>query len=405
MAAPQSNTPSEIFHPPKCSERGCPFPPIPGHDFCSRHSAMFEGTLESIGDEEPSGELPPSQIPGELLVAGLQPRLPDLVTRRNPSAEGLSEHRGMRYFWQPAAVWDHEGRCTRCGGSRDRANKRCSQCLAEIKKLLEQCRAVGRCLDCKSRPARRSMTTCEACSNRRARRLRLWRRKLRGLPLSGALYNSKQVAKIVGVDADTVSRWVRQGKIKPPALRGPARGFYWTQQDVDAVREYKGRFYHKTPGRKTVSRSTILARAREYKLRIVNLRRSLGQCIQCGAKVEISGRCFCLKCRTNFNASRRARREAKFRNSRICQPCGKRPAVEGKASCADCLQKAKERATLRYRLRKRAGLCIYCGGQRDARGMLKCSACSENSNKRRNELRKRQRVSAARGGGIGGRKK
>jgi len=400
----------------KCGERGCPFPANGTDGLCGPHRAMFSETdssgelFEEFQSQPGSGRRNGTDVGHPEVLAGIFSH--DLsmdhggVFSREVAADKKEYRRIVRNAVSMKKYRKYVllRRCVECGkplNSNEKAFEceRCRKKSNRARRTVRKLRArAGLCVECGKRmesavlPQRK---TCESCRKGKNKKQRIRRRRQRGLPLSGVLYNTKEVASIVGVHPLTVARWVRTKRIQSPAWHG--RGVRWTQGDLKALRRYKVKFYKKLR-RKGFSRRTIRARARKSGRIRARLRRSLGQCVQCGAKVEISGRWFCLKCRTNLNASRRARREAKFRNSRICPQCEKRPAVEGKSSCADCLQKAKERTTLRYRQRKRAGLCVDCGGQRDTRGMLKCSACSENSNKRRKQRRTgfaRQRVPAA----------
>ncbi len=65
-------------------------------------------------------------------------------------------------------------------------------------------------------------------------------------------YSTKQVARIVGVNKRTLTRWLRSGKLKEPRrIRGggiDAR--IWTAHDVERVRKWKAAHYRKGRGRK-----------------------------------------------------------------------------------------------------------------------------------------------------------
>jgi hypothetical protein len=423
----------------KCSERGCAFPAARGGILCPHHLAMFDVS----DDETLENDSLLSEMPGEVLLLAFQPKLgggkrngidisptcvvPEFEEGDNagrptqqvyvmgPQEAGIArwiedkekEQQQQKYesIFHNAATMNRYRKCIRlrqcveCGKPLN-SNEKALECELCRKKSNRARRTVrkrraraGTCVECGKRmesavlPQRK---TCEICRKGKNKKQRIRRRRLRGLPL-GVLFNSKEVARIVGVHPCTVARWVRTKRIQSPAWHGK-RGVRWTQEDLKALRRYKVKFYKKLR-RKGFSRRTIRAKARKSERIRRRLRRSLGQCIQCGAKVETSGRCFCLKCRTNLNASRRARREAKFRNSRICPQCGKYPAVEGKSSCADCLQRSTERATLRYRLRKVAQVCTGCGKKTDT-DMVLCSACSEKGKKYKKRHREEIRAKA-----------
>ncbi len=80
------------------------------------------------------------------------------------------------------------------------------------------------------------------------------------------------------------------------------------------------------------------------------------------------------------------RRRAYLRQNHRCIRCGRKDArteLMGRAECADCREKQKihvdaynAKVRQRYKERKDAGLCPYCGGPRD-RKTVACSACRE----------------------------
>ncbi len=65
-------------------------------------------------------------------------------------------------------------------------------------------------------------------------------------------YTTVQVARLLGIGRDTLYRWMRAKKIKPPRVEmvGDMRLRQWTKQDVDQVRAFMAENYHKGRGRK-----------------------------------------------------------------------------------------------------------------------------------------------------------
>ena len=163
-------------------------------------------------------------------------------------------------------------------------------------------------------------------------------------------------------------------------------------------------------------------------------RRAAGLCPRCGVQPPAPERTVCAGCAAKRNAASRARnarlraegkprrdpararvyereRSRKERASRqaegSCTRCGKRPAVEGRASCEPCLEKrrasdrakyaagkaaglpyggsnieAKRRAARlkskrRQKARREAGLCIRCGKRPPVEGGTTCGPCRE----------------------------
>jgi excisionase family DNA binding protein len=65
-------------------------------------------------------------------------------------------------------------------------------------------------------------------------------------------YSTVEVAELVGVSWDTLSRWIREKKfpVPPVKLLGRIRVRVWTEEDVEKVRKYKKNHYWGKGGRK-----------------------------------------------------------------------------------------------------------------------------------------------------------
>lgn len=65
-------------------------------------------------------------------------------------------------------------------------------------------------------------------------------------------YSTVQVARAVGVDKQTLLRWLWTGKVREPPRRknGGQNVRIWTALDVERVRKYKEANYRKGRGRK-----------------------------------------------------------------------------------------------------------------------------------------------------------
>ena len=164
-----------------------------------------------------------------------------------------------------------------------------------------------------------------------------------GLGQSDRLYNSKEVARIVGVHKSTISYWLKRGWIVSPAWHGK-RAVYWTDKELKTIRKFKLRRYKPNSPRRTTHKTTrlprkeVLARGRRRSNKRYLLRRSLGLCNKCLAKVEIAGRWRCNKCLAEQRDKRKSQRA-------FCPICNKPPIKSG-AICEICRQKAR-RATNR----------------------------------------------------------
>ena len=65
-------------------------------------------------------------------------------------------------------------------------------------------------------------------------------------------YSTSEVASEIGVSRRTLSRWLRQGKIKEPQrIEYPGvDSRLWGEPDIQRVRGYKEQYYCKGRGRK-----------------------------------------------------------------------------------------------------------------------------------------------------------
>ena len=65
-------------------------------------------------------------------------------------------------------------------------------------------------------------------------------------------YSTVEVAELVGVSWDTLSRWIREKRFPVPPVKslGRIRVRVWTEDDVEKVRKYKADHYWGKGGRK-----------------------------------------------------------------------------------------------------------------------------------------------------------
>jgi len=65
-------------------------------------------------------------------------------------------------------------------------------------------------------------------------------------------YSTSQVARMVGIDKQTLLRWLWAGKVSEPKQHsnGGVKVRLWNERDVDRVRKYKAANYRKGRGRK-----------------------------------------------------------------------------------------------------------------------------------------------------------
>jgi excisionase family DNA binding protein len=65
-------------------------------------------------------------------------------------------------------------------------------------------------------------------------------------------YSTAEVAELLDLSWDTLHRWIRAGKVKPPRIQliGRIRFRLWSEEDVAQVRDYKAKHYWGKGGRK-----------------------------------------------------------------------------------------------------------------------------------------------------------
>ena len=68
-----------------------------------------------------------------------------------------------------------------------------------------------------------------------------------------ATYSTVEVADIVGVSWNTISRWIREKRFPVPAVKlvGRVRVRLWTEADIEVVKQYKKDHYRGKGSRKT----------------------------------------------------------------------------------------------------------------------------------------------------------
>ena len=149
-------------------------------------------------------------------------------------------------------------------------------------------------------------------------------------------------------------------------------------------------------------------RAREYERersrRQAEARREAGMCVRCGVAPAAGGRSSCEPClakkreadRIRYRKAKDARlkyggksvavkrraariaskqRQKARRDSGVCTGCGRRPPVEGGATCEPCRIARRETERELYAAWRSAGLCVKCSRPTNDGG-LRCAPCS-----------------------------
>ena len=242
-------------------------------------------------------------------------------------------------------------------------------------------RAQGLCLKCGKRPPAPHRTQCAPCIEKRR-------------PADLARYHQRSAERIA------LGLCPKCGKRPPEPGRsqcGPC-----LEKDRAAGRARDARLRAAGIPRRDRERAT--AYERERSRREVAERRATGRCLRCGKAPAVEGRTLCAPCadasrareraryakakaegklyggrnvetRRRMGRARSRRRDELRRAAGLCTSCGRRPPVEGGASCASCrdARRAAERAL--YASRRAAGLCGSCGGP-TTDGGSRCAPCA-----------------------------
>ena len=132
--------------------------------------------------------------------------------------------------------------------------------------------------------------------------------------------------------------------------------------------------------------------ARAASKRRKNSRREAGMCTRCGRRPPVEGGATCEPCRVS---RREADREiyAARRSTGLCVRCGA-PAADGGSRCAPCgileaeqvdSDRKNESSRQRYWRRKAAGRCTDCG--EPSQGASRCPPCAKRSYERSDHFR------------------
>ena len=347
----------------KCKEKACPFPADGPDGLCGRHRDMFSEEKEEWQSAEGLfAEVQLRRNTGRHVKEGHHLDLANPEANAARFNKEISTDKGGLFSREVAAERDKYKRifsnaraknryqrrvrlhlCTTCGNPLEPKETRlqCRSCRNRNKgrclPLHQRRRELGVCPKCGKEPPAAGRRDCVDCNKKRAAWDMRQRRKEMGLGQSDRLYNSKEVARIIGVHKSTISYWLTRGWIVSPAWHGK-RALYWTDKELKAIRKFKLRRYKENPRRTTrkttrLPRKEVLARGRRRSNKRYLLRRSLGLCNKCVAKVEIAGRWLCNRCLAEQRDKRKSQRA-------FCSLCSKPPIKSG-IICEACRQKAR----------------------------------------------------------------
>ena len=261
---------------------------------------------------------------------------------------------------------------------------------ARYRKRTAERLAAGRCPKCGKRPPSPGRSLCMTCAEKarvagRARdaRLRAAGKPRRDRKKARAAERSRYCRQL----AERVAR----GDCTKCGQAPAASGRRWCEpctvkrREAERVRYHEARLAGKPYGGKPVHRKRRTARIAGEKRR--KARRSAGLCTACGRRPPVDGRATCQTCRERRRASERAI-YASRRSANACTRCGG-PRTDGAWQCIHCAALEIERgrperrnaaSRRRYWNRRAAGRCTDCN--RPSHGASRCEPCARRSYER-----------------------
>lgn len=343
-----------------------------------------------------------------------------------------------------------EGRCVQCGRVRDRSAKRCSACLITNRQYRKKRLALGLCPGCCG-PKPEGRTSCPSCSKRVTFLHLLLRRRWRANGLCTTcghqrdVPNRQQCINCRNKVREAASRCAKAAA-NGDALcvaRALKRRKYSREYMRQRLARLRARGLCAYCGRFAAPRGTLCSSCRDVRRgpglqsvkKLYKLRKAKGVCTACG-KINDTRNIECSRCATKRHHGYRNRFLRRKANG-LCQQCGL-PKDTDRVTCKACIAKSRESKISRYRRLRETGICQLC--KRPSGGRVYCTGCNEKKYRNKKLLRRariklhqcpdcgvslgkadnrlicakcrtrfnaayrarRQRVPAARGGGLGG---
>jgi hypothetical protein len=410
----------------RCSQKACPFPAESRDGFCGRHRAIFanddsaESLLAEVQPLRGSGKHNGISIDHPEIETGILNR--ELSTRKGSlvSFEEYQENRHFKATLRSVYSRRFYGRCKaaricpQCGLQTDGRKVFCSRCLTTYAKNhateTARRRRLGLCTNCGKKIAIPKWRMCEACRSRKAtyekrrrgagyRRVRsqqsreregllrqqkrnAWRfgglcvncgeraRPEKALCESCVLRNNRRRTRLCSSGRCPQCRLERDGK---NILCSECRTKNTARSNV-LIASGLCRRCRQARGDSTsrISCRSCLQRDREQRA----TRKSASLCSKCGGLRD--GRTLsCSKC---LDAGTRGK--ARKIKLGLCRTCGLKRGKNGtKSRCARCAEKERNR----YSLRRAAGVCGYCGKEKDDVHKAYCSRCRSIVNQRKSD--------------------
>lgn len=319
----------------RCSERGCPFPPVPGQTICEYHVQMFlfnesltDDSLELDFTKDPN-ELPKSRVS---IVSAAESKLTRWRERKERERERSLVCRVQMARLRRAR---RASRLCPCGRVLDMANRKtCSVCVERQQQRRRSIRAAGLCAACAKCPPAIGHILCARCR------------------LKAKEYSRRHYVKVTPSHRKRV-----------PAPRTKSGGLL----------------------------SSVLSQKRRR-----GFLADSGRCVYC-RKPALAAVKYCSECRGK-QYRQQLERKRRFASAGLCQQCGKPPSP-GRKMCSACVRKRNDVQLRIRRERKKAGLCTVCGKIRDRKAVLTCRSCADRQNRAKKKYRQTRRPFRCMGGG------
>src|ERR1017187_10560906 len=116
---------------------------------------------------------------------------------------------------------------------------------------------------------------------------------------------------------------------------------------------------------------------REYQRNKRKRWKDAGLCMRCGKRSAVEGRTSCAECIEEAIEKRKEKR-----SQGVCTYCAKQnPVIPGTSYCQDCCVKITRRNKKIHQERLAGGLCTNCGENPSRSGKLTCSKCAKETRK------------------------
>ena len=259
-----------------------------------------------------------------------------------------------------------------------------------FRKRTAERRAAGLCPRCGARRPAAGRSLCDPCAGKRrlAERARIARLRAAGIPRQDrakARAAERRRYRRQTAERRALGVCTRCGRDQAFPDRSVCEACLTKRREADRKRYWKAKAAGLPYGGKPVAgkrKSARIASAKRRKARV-----DAEQCARCGRRPHVEGGATCGPCREARQAAERELYAAR-RAAGLCTRCGG-PTTDRTATCAPCAALEAERgrserrnaaAQRRYRERRARRQCTDCG--QPAHGASRCEPCAKRSHER-----------------------